>query len=355
MSVNIEIGIPELVTAAKDIVIEVLKHKWEVQREELADKKVAIQELNAFSDMLRVLLAHLKAYGDLLKPHTDFIFVGFNLDLGVKKLASKVHLVFGDSKKPTSAAKIEGDATFLALHEDFDFLTFYFKCRHNLTGKFMYQILADAKVDNTDYLHDITVAKNFLTRLLNRSQSTGLPFYQSKVAEFIVESKLDVAELASHFDAHSRQIEHKAGSLAKAHLDYAMKSLPRTNRFRVTNKQVLATMRKKFEALPPQPDRKTFDSQLEEYYDFMDLAKSQPNNKLVPSVDLDSLIHTHLLHTSEYAKDCDAFFGYFLHHNPMEVNDELKVLWKQTKKLWFDKYSKALTGLISACYYTRGW
>jgi len=64
-------------------------------------------------------------------------------------------------------------------------------------------------------------------------------------------------------------------------------------------------MKKTVEEFPPAPDRKKFDAQLE-VSDLMDLAKSQPNDKLVPSAEFQSLIHTNLLHSLENAKDCDA-------------------------------------------------
>ena len=53
-----------------------------------------------------------------------------------------------------------------------------------------------------------------------------------------------------------------------------------------------------------------------EYRRFLYLMKIFPNEQTVPTVEIDTFWHYHILDTMQYAADCDAAFGYFLHHNP---------------------------------------
>lgn len=41
--------------------------------------------------------------------------------------------------------------------------------------------------------------------------------------------------------------------------------------------------------------------------------------KISPSIDVDEIWHQHILHTKDYAKDCEFLFGFFLHHVPNPV------------------------------------
>jgi hypothetical protein len=53
-----------------------------------------------------------------------------------------------------------------------------------------------------------------------------------------------------------------------------------------------------------------------EYRRFLYLMKAFPAEQTVPSVEVDTFWHYHILDTMKYAADCDAVFGYFLHHDP---------------------------------------
>lgn len=53
-----------------------------------------------------------------------------------------------------------------------------------------------------------------------------------------------------------------------------------------------------------------------EYRRFLILMKKYPNEQTAPLVDVDTFWHYHILDTLKYAADCDAVFGYFLHHFP---------------------------------------
>nr|WP_315394262.1 glycine-rich domain-containing protein-like [uncultured Duganella sp.] len=53
-----------------------------------------------------------------------------------------------------------------------------------------------------------------------------------------------------------------------------------------------------------------------EYRRFLTLMKKFPNEQTAPLVDVDTFWHYHILDTMKYAADCEAVFGYFLHHFP---------------------------------------
>lgn len=53
-----------------------------------------------------------------------------------------------------------------------------------------------------------------------------------------------------------------------------------------------------------------------EYRRFLYLMKAFPGEQTVPSVEVDTFWHYHILDTVKYAADCEAVFGYFLHHDP---------------------------------------
>ena len=53
-----------------------------------------------------------------------------------------------------------------------------------------------------------------------------------------------------------------------------------------------------------------------EYRRFLILMKKYPDEQTAPLVDVDTFWHYHILDTLKYATDCEAVFGYFLHHFP---------------------------------------
>lgn len=53
-----------------------------------------------------------------------------------------------------------------------------------------------------------------------------------------------------------------------------------------------------------------------EYRRFLHLMKKYPNELTAPSVEVDKFWHQHILDTVKYSRDCQAVFGYFLHHYP---------------------------------------
>ena len=53
-----------------------------------------------------------------------------------------------------------------------------------------------------------------------------------------------------------------------------------------------------------------------EYRRFLYLMKTFPQEQTAPLFDVDTFWHYHILDTMKYAVDCQAVFGYFLHHFP---------------------------------------
>ncbi|MBJ7311814.1 glycine-rich domain-containing protein [Rugamonas sp. CCM 8940] len=53
-----------------------------------------------------------------------------------------------------------------------------------------------------------------------------------------------------------------------------------------------------------------------EYRRFLYLMKTYPQEQTAPLFDVDIFWHYHILDTMKYAADCQAVFGYFLHHFP---------------------------------------
>ena len=53
-----------------------------------------------------------------------------------------------------------------------------------------------------------------------------------------------------------------------------------------------------------------------EYRRFLYLMKTFPDASIAPGKTVDIFWHYHILDTMKYAVDCDAVFGYFVHHYP---------------------------------------
>lgn len=52
------------------------------------------------------------------------------------------------------------------------------------------------------------------------------------------------------------------------------------------------------------------------YRNFLFLTLAYPNKTIVPSKDVDTFWHAHILDTRKYAADCKRYFGGFFHHFP---------------------------------------
>jgi hypothetical protein len=68
-----------------------------------------------------------------------------------------------------------------------------------------------------------------------------------------------------------------------------------------------------------------------EYRKFLYLLMLCPNKTLMPwSDDLDLFWHEHILHTKQYAADCQHLFGRFINHDPKpagEITAKLQTAW----------------------------
>lgn len=65
------------------------------------------------------------------------------------------------------------------------------------------------------------------------------------------------------------------------------------------------------------------DEAEQEYRRFLCLHKMYPDVALAPYEDVDMFWHYHILDTRKYAADCALVFGYFLHHCPHALLDDV--------------------------------
>lgn len=66
----------------------------------------------------------------------------------------------------------------------------------------------------------------------------------------------------------------------------------------------------------PDWDENHFKTVQAEYFRFLQLCKTFPEMKISAPPDIDELWHAHMLDSQNYFKDCDVYFGYYLHHDP---------------------------------------
>jgi hypothetical protein len=95
-----------------------------------------------------------------------------------------------------------------------------------------------------------------------------------------------------------------------------------------------------------------------EYRRFLYLVKKFPKEQAAPLFDVDVFWHYHILDTMKYAADCEAVFGYFLHHFPyvglrgdedvkahQRVGERMRELYEQT---YGEKYNRLSASAHSA-------
>lgn len=77
-----------------------------------------------------------------------------------------------------------------------------------------------------------------------------------------------------------------------------------------------------------------------EYIKFLALTRAYPDLAIVPSGEVDTFWHYHILDTQAYAEDCQSVFGKILHHFPYfgmrsEVDAaNLRSAWAETNALY---------------------
>jgi hypothetical protein len=99
-----------------------------------------------------------------------------------------------------------------------------------------------------------------------------------------------------------------------------------------------------FKATHPQGDkrwpREYADFLAAEYRKFLTLLVKYPDETIAPTTEVDEFWHLHILDTRKYAADCEAVFGYFLHHFPyfgMRSEEDAKDL-ERAGKQWHNLY-----------------
>lgn len=69
------------------------------------------------------------------------------------------------------------------------------------------------------------------------------------------------------------------------------------------------------------------------YKGYLLLVATQPDHRVIPSVAIDKMWHTHILDTRKYAADCHSAFASFVHHVPTS-KEEVAVEFQKTKALF---------------------
>ncbi len=73
-----------------------------------------------------------------------------------------------------------------------------------------------------------------------------------------------------------------------------------------------------------------------EYLRFLQLCKTFPERKISAPPDVDEVWHAHMLDSVHYMRDCNNYFGFYLHHDPcigetdLENARETLVLYENT-------------------------
>lgn len=63
-------------------------------------------------------------------------------------------------------------------------------------------------------------------------------------------------------------------------------------------------------------ERQQVSRAIAHYKMFLHLIYLYPNRAIIPTREIDTVWHYHILDTQKYACDCKFLFGYFLHHKP---------------------------------------
>lgn len=91
------------------------------------------------------------------------------------------------------------------------------------------------------------------------------------------------------------------------------------------------------------------------YKRYLMLHAKYPDRMLAPDQEVDHFWHLHILDTRKYAADCEAIFGYFLHHYPyfgLRGEDDAKALqaaFEMTQALSAQEFGDAAGGQATWC------
>lgn len=84
------------------------------------------------------------------------------------------------------------------------------------------------------------------------------------------------------------------------------------------------------------------------YKQFLVLNLKYPKSQLVPTKEIDTFWHYHILDTLKYAKDCQSVFGHFLHHFPYfgmrgaEDEENMLAAFSRTKALFQSEFGVSI-------------
>ena len=92
------------------------------------------------------------------------------------------------------------------------------------------------------------------------------------------------------------------------------------------------------------------------YRRFLYLSNIYDDKVIVPSKDIDTFWHTHILDTQKYMFDCETLFGRYVHHFPYfgmrgkEDREQLKRAFRETEKLFLLHFEESpVTAGIADC------
>lgn len=68
-------------------------------------------------------------------------------------------------------------------------------------------------------------------------------------------------------------------------------------------------------------DKEKQEKEESNYRRFLAVCKSS-TRPVIPSLAVDIVWHRHILNTKKYMRDCDSYFGYYLHHQPGNPTDD---------------------------------
>lgn len=102
-------------------------------------------------------------------------------------------------------------------------------------------------------------------------------------------------------------------------------------------------------------DRATADRMELQYRRYLFLAVTHTNKSLVPTRDIDTFWHTHILDTAKYREDCQMTFSFFLDHFPYFGlrGEEDRATWSgalaETASLYEQTFNEQYIGAGSIC------
>ncbi|KAH8923813.1 hypothetical protein BT69DRAFT_132293 [Atractiella rhizophila] len=79
------------------------------------------------------------------------------------------------------------------------------------------------------------------------------------------------------------------------------------------------------------------------YHAFLDIQQSSSKFSLVPTLDIDLVLHTHLLSHYKYREDSTRLLGQVLKHEDKVEENELANAFEETAKAWNRHFGVPLT------------